>query len=208
MVLISVAAYSQLASVIGSLHIVGGIIACGVFLLLVSIIGIIGAVHHHQIALFFYMIIIFLIFLIQFSVAIACLAVTAEQQHKLLAELWHQASDATKEEAQYQLSCCGFDNKTIVDAGLSQPKCQMAACCLNNNHPCCTGSNLYSTTENPQQQQQTPVPQSTEPCPCDPCYSKFYSRTSQAFRLTGGLGLFFSFLEVCPFSLFTFKKSS
>ena len=65
-----------------SLPIVGGITACGIFLLMISVIGLIGAVRHHQVSdffdnedcilplpmqvlLFFYMVVLFIIFLIQ-----------------------------------------------------------------------------------------------------------------------------------------------
>ncbi|CAL1298542.1 unnamed protein product, partial [Larinioides sclopetarius] len=52
-ILIGVAAYSRAASIITNLAIVGGIIACGVFLFLLSLMGLIGAIRHHQVLLFF-----------------------------------------------------------------------------------------------------------------------------------------------------------
>ncbi|MCL4145698.1 UNVERIFIED_CONTAM: hypothetical protein GTU68_004714, partial [Idotea baltica] len=81
--LISVAAYAKLASIVSSTSLVSVIIACGVFLLLISIVGIIAASKHHQVLLFFYMIILFLIFIIQFSVACACLAINESQQNAI-----------------------------------------------------------------------------------------------------------------------------
>lgn len=36
-----------------SIHIIGGVIAVGVFLLLIAIVGLFGALHHHQVMLFF-----------------------------------------------------------------------------------------------------------------------------------------------------------
>lgn len=89
--LIGVATYGQNSAVIDSLPILGGIVASGVFLLAVSIIGLIGTVRHHQVMLFFYMIILFGIFLIQFSVACAALAVTEDQE----LEFAHQVKPAT-----------------------------------------------------------------------------------------------------------------
>lgn len=38
---------------VSSIHIIGGVIAVGVFLLLIAIVGLIGAMHHHQVMLFF-----------------------------------------------------------------------------------------------------------------------------------------------------------
>lgn len=52
-ILIGVAAYAKAVAVIATVSVMGGIIACGVFLLLVAIIGLIGAVKHHQVLLFF-----------------------------------------------------------------------------------------------------------------------------------------------------------
>ena len=39
----------KVSGIVTSLPIIGGITACGVFLLIVSIIGLIGAMRHHQV---------------------------------------------------------------------------------------------------------------------------------------------------------------
>lgn len=52
-ILISVAVYGQASSLVTNLPIVGGILACGVFLILISLLGLAGAVKHHQVMLFF-----------------------------------------------------------------------------------------------------------------------------------------------------------
>ena len=51
-IMIGVAAYGK-AAVFGSLSILGGIITCGVFLFIVALVGLIGAIKHHQVLLFF-----------------------------------------------------------------------------------------------------------------------------------------------------------
>lgn len=51
--LISVGVYGRAASIVTNLPIVGGILACGIILILISILGIIGASKHHQVLLFF-----------------------------------------------------------------------------------------------------------------------------------------------------------
>ena len=51
--LIIVPVYSKISAVFTSWPIVGGAIACGVFMMLMSIAGIYGAIKHHQIILFF-----------------------------------------------------------------------------------------------------------------------------------------------------------
>ena len=43
-----------------------------------------GAIKHHQVCLFFYMVILFLIFFIQFAIACACLALSDEQKQKII----------------------------------------------------------------------------------------------------------------------------
>lgn len=53
LVLICVAVYAKVSAKITSLPILGGVIACGVFLLLVAIMGVVGAIRHSQVILFF-----------------------------------------------------------------------------------------------------------------------------------------------------------
>ncbi len=81
--LIGVGTYGKTSNELTSLPIIGGIVASGVFLLFVAVAGLIGAIRHHQILLFFYMVILFAIFVIQFSVACACLAVGPEDELKV-----------------------------------------------------------------------------------------------------------------------------
>ena len=52
-VLIIVAAYSRVAAIITSISLVGSLIACGVFLFLIALVGLLGAAKHHQVLLFF-----------------------------------------------------------------------------------------------------------------------------------------------------------
>uniref|UniRef100_A0AAZ3NQE4 Tetraspanin 31 n=1 Tax=Oncorhynchus tshawytscha TaxID=74940 RepID=A0AAZ3NQE4_ONCTS len=80
LLLIGVAAWGKGFGIVSSIHIIGGVIAVGVFLLLISIVGLIGALNHHQVMLFFYMVILFLVFLFQFGVSCSCLAINKGQQ--------------------------------------------------------------------------------------------------------------------------------
>ena len=47
------AAYGRAVAIVTSLALVGSLIACGVFLLIISLIGLVGAAKHHQVLLFF-----------------------------------------------------------------------------------------------------------------------------------------------------------
>lgn len=52
-ILIVAAVYGRASSQVTNLPIVSGILGCGVFLILVSILGLFGAVKHNQVILFF-----------------------------------------------------------------------------------------------------------------------------------------------------------
>merc|ERR1712038_2213072 len=67
---------------------------------------------HHQVMLFFYMIILLLIFVIQFSVACACLGVDKDKELQLAEAGWNAADNETKYEAEQLFQCCGFTNDT------------------------------------------------------------------------------------------------
>ncbi|XP_031770713.1 tetraspanin-13 isoform X2 [Galleria mellonella] len=171
-ILISVAVYGQASSVVGNLPIVGGILACGVFLILISLLGLAGAVKHHQVMLFFYMVILFLLFLVQFSVACACLAVNSDQQETLAQQGWKKVNMDVKEQVQERFQCCGFQSRIVpVNATADYPSCDLVdkICCNNMN-------NLPN-------------------CQCEPCMEKLKETIDYAFKLCGGIGLFFSFTE-------------
>lgn len=53
LVLISLAAGGYALSHIADMRIMGGLIACGVFLLIIAIAGLVGTALHHQVTLFF-----------------------------------------------------------------------------------------------------------------------------------------------------------
>jgi len=52
-ILITAAAYGKFVAVIETVTVMSGLVVCGVLLLLVSIVGLIGAVRHNQVLLFF-----------------------------------------------------------------------------------------------------------------------------------------------------------
>uniref|UniRef100_A0A2K5Q4X1 Tetraspanin 31 n=3 Tax=Platyrrhini TaxID=9479 RepID=A0A2K5Q4X1_CEBIM len=53
LLLIGVAAWGKGLGLVSSIHIIGGVMAVGVFLLLIAVAGLVGAVNHHQVLLFF-----------------------------------------------------------------------------------------------------------------------------------------------------------
>lgn len=109
LILISVAAYGKQESMLVSVPALGGVIACGVFLILVAILGLVGAIKHNQVILFFYMIIMSLLFILLLVFSIAALAITQGQQHELIKKAWVHIEDDQKVHIEKAFNCCGLD---------------------------------------------------------------------------------------------------
>lgn len=160
----------KISAVLTSWPIVGGTIACGVFLMLLSIAGIYGAIKHHQIILFFYMAIMIIVFIILFSVSVAALSISSSQQRALPKKGWASLSNKTKEELQKTGDCCGFDPnfENITYGPYGHPSCAQLTCCTNHTVSC--------------------------PGQCDTCYDYLTNKGLKTVKNdVGGIGLFFSF---------------
>lgn len=142
-------------------------VGCGIVLIFLSLLGIYGAIRHHQVCLFFYMIFLFILFIVQFAIACSCLAVNKHQQEVFARNGWDELDDGLKTEIQDKFHCCGFNSTAATD----HPSCDTVNkfCCDNNKEPTCA---------------------------CPPCLSQLESTIDSAFRVTGTIGLFFSFSEV------------
>ncbi|XP_051949530.1 tetraspanin-13b [Xyrauchen texanus] len=112
LLMIGIAAWGKCFGLVSSFQVVGGIIGVGVFLFFVALAGLIGAIKHHQVLLFFYMIILSLVFVVQFSVSSACLAINEDQQNHLLEVGWNN-SLTTQRDVEKTLNCCGFSHMDI-----------------------------------------------------------------------------------------------
>ncbi|KAF6031800.1 TSPAN13 [Bugula neritina] len=169
--LIGVAAYAKAISFIDSLAIIGAVIGCGAFLLLLACMGIFGAAKHHQICLFFYMVILFLLFLIQFSLAVALLALNKDTQDTLIEKAW-EAENITLSK---DVNCCSLHAWKKGDKTCSSS----LRCCegQNANSLCCGGK-------------------ADVPCPCESCKKKLSPLVEMACKITGGVSLFISITEV------------
>ncbi|XP_063306803.1 tetraspanin-13 [Pelobates fuscus] len=109
LLLIGTAAWGIGFGLISSLRVVGVAVAVGILLFLIALVGLIGAIKHHQVLLFFYMIILFVIFVIQFSVSCASLALNKQQQNELLEVGWNHTKGA-QSDIEKHLNCCGFNS--------------------------------------------------------------------------------------------------
>ncbi len=78
------------------------------------------------------MIILFLVFLIQFFVAVACLAINEPQVKDLVEKGWNRTSEDVQHRAMQDFDCC-------PNGLLSMPDCQKVAAILNLK---CEGSLL------------------------------------------------------------------
>ncbi|KAI3357818.1 hypothetical protein L3Q82_016204, partial [Scortum barcoo] len=165
LLLIGVAAWGKGFGLVSSIHIIGGVIAVGVFLLLIAIVGLIGAIHHHQVMLFFYMVILFIVFLFQFGVSCSCLAMNRVQQETLLNSAWGILENKTKTDLEIQLNCCGLLNVNATREQFEKDFRDCPALCKK------TGS-------------------------CYTCGRKMLDHATEALKILGGVGLFFSFTEV------------
>ncbi|XP_018580725.1 tetraspanin-31 [Scleropages formosus] len=137
LLLIGVAAWGKGFGIVSSIHIIGGVIAVGVFLLLIAVVGLIGALNHHQVMLFFYMVILLLVFLFQFGVSCSCLAMNREQQENVLNATWGIMSNKTKMNLEKNLDCCGLFNLT---EGYAQYLSDLKYCPAD-----CKGKNVCKT---------------------------------------------------------------
>ncbi|XP_073326267.1 tetraspanin-31 [Pagrus major] len=165
LLLIGVAAWGKGFGLVSSIHIIGGVIAVGVFLLLISIVGLIGAMHHHQVMLFFYMVILFIVFLFQFGVSCSCLAMNRGQQEALLNSAWGMMKNETKTDLESQLNCCGLLNVTASRTQFDHD--------LQNCNALCKKKGF-----------------------CYTCGDMMLNHATEALKILGGVGLFFSFTEI------------
>ncbi|KAL6727534.1 hypothetical protein Aduo_009404 [Ancylostoma duodenale] len=129
--LICTSAYAKSASIVTSVSVLGGIIAAGVFLILVALLGMYGTRKQNQAALFFYMIILSCVFVIQFIVAIVCLGNVSEASlQELVTSGWAASDQAVKLDAQKAFGCCGLDF-----ADMQKQDCRKLPC-WNQCEPC------------------------------------------------------------------------
>jgi len=81
------------------------------------------------------MIMLFILFLVQFALACACLALSSQQQRHVLRLSWSRASNELKFQMQIHFSCCGFDNSSMnLPAGdpdnMGHPPCEEVCQCI------------------------------------------------------------------------------
>ncbi|XP_058677959.1 tetraspanin-31 [Ammospiza caudacuta] len=175
--LVAVAGWARGLAGGSSPPLLGGAFAVGVFLLLIAALGLLGALRHHQVLLFFYVLILGLVFLCQLGVSCACLALGRDAQvGALLRSAWPLLSGAARGELQLRLGCCGLGEPPGTPTPGSPPGLE----------PPWGPPNCPARCQFP--------PGGAPPCP--PCAPQLLQHSEQALRILGGVGLFFSFTEV------------
>ncbi|XP_059539390.1 tetraspanin-31 isoform X2 [Myotis daubentonii] len=101
LLLIGVAAWGKGLGLVSSIHIIGGVIAVGVFLLLIAVAGL-------------YMIILGLVFVFQFGISWSCLAINRSKQTDVINASWWVMSNQTRDELERSFDCCGLFNLTTL----------------------------------------------------------------------------------------------
>jgi len=202
-ILAATAGHLLTSNKVTSLPIIGGIVACGIFLIVISLIGIYGAARHHQVLLFFYMVVLFLIFFIQFVVACVSLGVSRDTQFTIARTGWSLSDDPTKGNVQTSFTCCGYESRNLTtdSKGFGHPPCNMIGQCNRIQNG--TGIPWASC----------PVPPATSTCctkddtkddeikgviscGCDLCKDKIGEIIGDAFYSVGVTSLLFSFTEI------------
>jgi len=185
-IIIGVAAHSKFSGIITSLPIIGGITASGVFLLFVSVLGIIGAMRQHQVMLFIYMIILFFIFILQFSCSCAALSVSEEDQRTIILKAWTASQENYPKliiEAERAFDCCGVG----ITAGNATNNVKPTM----EDHEWSIEHMVFKEGVHKCFSAITHIPMD-----CYTCYAKLYTMVQGGFNTAGGLGLFFSIPEL------------
>ncbi|OQV15561.1 putative Tetraspanin-31 [Hypsibius exemplaris] len=177
-ILLGAAGYGLAANSISSFGVVIAILTVSVLLFLIAVVGIVAAVKHHQVMLFFYMVILFVLFIVQFSVACACLSIGDDYMRTLMGKGYSLASKETKIQIEENWGCCGF-------YGMDEKR---------NLVPIENGTLVqFDTLHSPSNCSAITCPTSD----CSPsCFARMELTVKHSLRACGGIGLFFSFTEV------------
>lgn len=188
LILIAVPAAAYRMNYFTGYGLLGSLIGVGVFLFLFSFLGVCGALHHHQVMLFFYMVVLGLLCIVQFASSITLVAISKEQQSEILTKSWESASEGIRAEVQKSFDCCGFDQDTLngTDSIITPTNC--------SSLPCCT--DMYKTNETQCFLNTTLADEGKATAGCAPCEANVQEQFAYAVKMSGAVGLFFAFTEL------------
>ena len=203
-ILIFVGYQAMKANIAETLPVVGGIIACGAFLLFVAFLGLGSTFTKNQVLLSSYVIILGVIFTLQFFISTACLGVTKDREVRLVELAWN-SNDPSDEIHITEISykCCGLDeddprrNASEWKQGINgsyicpEPETNKTNWCNEINY-CMEPSNGIGC------HQPTPLSKNVTNIDygCPTCLEAIENEIDKAFHTTGIVGLVFSYFEL------------
>jgi len=177
-----------------------GIAVCGTLMVAVAVLGLVGTIKHHQVMLFFYMIVLGLSGVILFAVSVAALAAPKSWQDDFFQAAWMGLSFNDKEVIQSKLNCCGFNRDTRYIYTTEDPS--DGGECDAEGHPRCNSTEEYARVPCCQSQNYTallPIHNCSRESICQdcrPCFNSWDTHVSNAVLVAGSFGLIFSFTQV------------
>lgn len=124
------ALFTRFRSSIIDLHLLIGLIVSSIYLILVSSFGLYAVVKHHQVFLFFYLILLSILFIFQFTLACTYLFMRSEKKSELIKNNYEQNRDLIQDKYQ----CCLYDNQTLISNRTEI--CGKLSCCTTVDKCC------------------------------------------------------------------------
>ena len=209
-ILMGVGSYAKYVNLFDSLPIVGGISVCGIFLMVLAIIGIVAIFKQSQSLMFYYMIFLGIIFVVQFFISIACLAVTEKREMTLVESAWKLIDNPSGPMeihlAEMTFGCCGFNKKderrnmdNFERNTTWSPKLESWTNEINwciQNVTSCKKPRLGNPTNEATDRSRLRASSGTLDLKCPTCDKALKGNINHVFNKAGGIGLFFSLTEI------------
>jgi MIP family channel proteins len=182
-IIIAVAAVAKGGAYVSNLTILGAVIATGVFMLLIGGFGLLGALKQIKSFLVIYMIFLGILFLVQFAVSIAALAIGNNGYDSMASTGWCKLKDSDKNDLQRDIGCYGFTTQVNVTGFSTDCMIPGTACPLNCYLPniACNNLGTVDTTKMPV---------------CPSCFSVLTDSIILNIRRGAGISLAFAFTEL------------
>eukprot|EP00049_Salpingoeca_infusionum_P017663 m.353943 g.353943 ORF g.353943 m.353943 type:complete len:239 (+) comp16869_c0_seq1:208-924(+) len=156
----------------GGFGALGGIVATGVFLILLAVLGFVATARQNSCMLFFYIVLLSLLCFVQIAISLGALSFPVSKSEEFVGEQWCNLTGGNKTAIMNYNECYyfseGFDGCTTSTApNLCPHTCRTDAC--------------------------TPTEQVPPDAPeCGYCFQKFEAAASHVLNVGGGIGLIFS----------------
>jgi len=195
-ILIAVAGVGRSEGIVTTVSILGGIIAVGVFLICISWLGVAAVWKKKRGLIFLYMVLLILLFIIQFAVSIGVLAFNQSEQMTLLEDGWCGLSDNDKNQLQLRFNCYGGDTFVAADFPLNEPfRCTPGSLCPNAACAAVCAQNYNNSVSTTTVPLTTTSTATNNGATCQTCQRALLTQFSKALKAGGGVGLGFSFTE-------------